>query len=54
MPNYTFQCNQCGERFDVLESLQEHDQHREKCPKCGSKKVEQKPGSFFAQTAKKS
>ncbi len=33
--NYAFHCQKCGEHFDVSESLAEHEQHQEKCPKCG-------------------
>ena len=54
MPNYAFECGKCGERFDVTESLQEHDRHRDKCPKCGSKDVQPKLSTFYTKTSKKS
>jgi len=54
MPNYTFQCRACGERFEQHETLQEHDRHGEKCPKCGSVDVTQRPGPVFVKTSKKS
>lgn len=49
MPNYTFECKKCGEYFDVTESIQDHDRHRDKCPKCGSKDVRQKVLDLFCQ-----
>lgn len=54
MPNYTFERKKCGEYFDVTQSIQDHDRHRDKCPKCGSKDVRQKFSTFFAKTSKKS
>jgi putative FmdB family regulatory protein len=54
MPNYSFQCNQCGERFEIRESVKQHDQHREKCPKCASGNVAQRYGGVYVKTSKKS
>ena len=54
MPNYEFRCSGCGEPFTVHESVREHDQHKEQCPKCGSRKVEQRMSAFYAKTSKKS
>lgn len=51
---YAFQCRKCGERFHIKESLAEHERHREKCPKCGSKDVEQRLEPAFVATSKKS
>lgn len=51
---YAFECQKCGERFHVRESLEQHDRHKEKCPKCGSKKVEQRLEAAFVATSKKS
>jgi putative FmdB family regulatory protein len=54
MPSYEFLCKNCKKTFTVLLSLQEYEKGRVICPKCKSKKVEQKPAAFFAVTAKKS
>ena len=54
MPNYAFECKKCGERFDTTESIPEHNRHREKCPKCGSKDLMQRISTFYAKTSKKS
>jgi putative FmdB family regulatory protein len=52
--NYAFHCQSCGEQFDVSESLAEHEQHQEKCPKCGSTDVRQKFDKVSFKTSKKS
>jgi putative FmdB family regulatory protein len=52
--NYAFQCRKCGERFDVTESLAQHERHQEKCPKCGSEDVEQRFEGISVLTKKKS
>jgi len=55
MPDYEFACTQCGEQFTERQSFAEHDQHKPvKCPKCGSKKVEQLVVAAFVKTSKKS
>ena len=51
---YAFKCRKCGEMFEVTESLAEREKHRESCPKCKSKKVQQQFGSVQVKTAKKS
>ncbi len=51
---YTFQCRQCGERFPVTESLEQHERHQEKCPECGSEDVEQRLERVYVNTSKKS
>ena len=54
MPEYEFACTKCGKHFTVEESIQQHEQHLVKCPKCGSTKVEQRFSSVFVKTSKKS
>jgi ribosomal protein L32 len=34
--------------------MEEHDRKRPKCPKCGSRKLAHRFGTFFAKTTKKS
>ncbi len=54
MPAYEYLCKDCKKTFTLIMSLAEYDKARPACPKCKSKKVEQKPAAFFAVTAKKS
>ncbi len=54
MPLYEYQCRECGKSFSIRLHIDEHEKKRPKCPKCGSRKLEQKFSSFFAKTAKKS
>jgi putative FmdB family regulatory protein len=54
MPTYEFKCKQCGKKFTLAETYSDHDRHDEKCPKCGSKEVEQLISSVYAKTSKKS
>jgi len=54
MPVYEFNCNDCGHKFTVTETFKEHEQHHEKCPKCGSKKIAQMMSEVYAKTSKKS
>jgi len=39
MPNYDFQCQECGRKFTKLVSISEKDQVT--CPECRSQKVKQ-------------
>lgn len=54
MPIYDFKCNSCGHEFDIIESVHEHDEHKEKCPKCKSSEIERVIGAASVQTSKKS
>ena len=54
MPVYDYLCNDCHKRFETVLTLGEHDHDQVKCPKCGSKNVEQEATAFFAVTARKS
>ncbi len=54
MPNYEFVCKDCKKPFAVTLTLEEYEKGRVACPKCKSKKVEQKPAAFFAVTSRKS
>ncbi len=54
MPNYEYVCKSCKKVFSVLMTLQEYEKGHVACPKCKSKKVEQKAAAFFAVTSKKS
>lgn len=54
MATYEYLCLECERSFTVRHPIGEHERKRPKCPKCGSRKVEQKLSSFFAKTARKS
>lgn len=54
MPIYEYFCKECKKNFTVTLTLAEYDKGHVSCPKCKSKKVEQKAAAFFAVTSKKS
>ena len=54
MPSYDYYCKACKKTFNVIITLAEYEKGQLTCPKCKSKKVEQKPSGFFAVTSKKS
>lgn len=54
MPNYEFVCKKCAHRFDIRESLAQHEKHKEKCPKCGSKSLQQQFAGIQVKTSRKS
>ncbi|GEM_PF-197024 len=54
MPVYDYRCKKCGKKFSITMSITEHDTKRVKCPKCGSRSVEQQVAAFYAVTSKKS
>ena len=53
MPLYGYVCNDCNKTFELVLTLKEHDTEI-KCPKCGSRNVEQEATAFFAVTGRKS
>ncbi|MBI4164368.1 MAG: zinc ribbon domain-containing protein [Acidobacteria bacterium] len=54
MPRYEFICHNCHKSFALDLSLADYDQGHVTCPKCKSRKVEQKLSTFAAVTSKKS
>ena len=54
MPQYEFFCTACKKIFSKLFSIAEYEKGKIVCPKCGSRKVEQRLSSFYAVTSKKS
>ncbi len=54
MPSYEYFCKDCKKTFTIIMTLDEYGKAHVACPKCKSKKVEQKPAAFFAVSAKKS
>ncbi|HEY3927702.1 MAG TPA: zinc ribbon domain-containing protein [Candidatus Koribacter sp.] len=53
MPHYEYHCDACDKSFELTLTLHEHEE-KIKCPKCGSKKVQQLVSAFTAVTSKKS
>ncbi|MFL9965076.1 zinc ribbon domain-containing protein [Paraburkholderia sediminicola] len=54
MPTYQYRCEVCGELFEHIEHLAEHQTAHPPCPKCGSEKVQHTPTQFAAKTSRKS
>lgn len=54
MPEYDFRCQDCRKKFTLRMAVTEKEQTKVHCPKCGSRKVIQQFGSFFAKTSRKS
>lgn len=54
MPLYEYRCRECDHTFSLRMRIEEHEKKRPKCPECGSRKLQQVYGSFFAKTTKKS
>jgi putative FmdB family regulatory protein len=54
MPTYDYLCLSCGKKFSAHMTIGNHDKHKVKCPKCGSRKLQQRVEQFVAITAKKS
>ena len=54
MPTYQYRCEKCGEVFEHIEHVAEHETARLRCPKCASEAVQHQPTQFFAKTSKKS
>ncbi len=54
MPTYSYQCQVCRKSFSLQMTIAKHDKARTKCPKCGSRNVQQSITSFVAVTSKKS
>jgi len=54
MPQYEYVCNKCKKAFTLIMTLAEYDKGNVACPKCKSKKTEQKLSTVFTVTSKKS
>ncbi|MEO0292600.1 MAG: zinc ribbon domain-containing protein [candidate division WOR-3 bacterium] len=53
MPVYEYICSDCGERIEVLATIEEKEKGlRVICPKCGSEKVLQVFSSFAVGSSK--
>ena len=54
MPTYAYRCEQCGETFERIETISEHETAKPQCPNCGRDEVVSVPTPFVAITRKKS
>ena len=54
MPTYEFECKKCGHKFNLVESIVAHDQHKEQCPQCSSKDIKNLISTVNVKTSKKS
>jgi len=54
MPMYEFKCKKCGTRYERAESISQHGKHKEKCPECGSKSIQNIVSAATVKTSKKS
>ena len=55
MADYEYECNGCGEKFEVHQTFAEHDREQnQNCPKCGSQDVDHRIEAVHVQTSKKS
>jgi putative FmdB family regulatory protein len=54
MPEYEFSCTACKKTFSTMLTLAEYEKGKIVCPKCGSRKLNQRVSAFYAITSKKS
>jgi putative FmdB family regulatory protein len=54
MPEYEFVCSACRKKFSKTLTLAEYEKKKIVCPKCGSRKVNQRVTAFYAVTTRKS
>ena len=55
MPTYEFECEACGHRFEVRQSIAEHGNGPGPCPRCASSdRVHGRLSTFTPQTERKS
>ena len=54
MPTYEFECKKCGHRFNLMESVTEHDKPLERCPQCAGAEIQSLISAVNVKTAKKS
>ena|ERR1700736_4133716 len=56
MAVYEFECQACGERFEVTMGISEHDRIKDQppaCPKCGKREARQLVSSFNCKAPSK-
>ena len=56
MAVYEFECQACGERFEITMPISEHDRLKKQapaCPKCGKRKSRQLASAFSCKAPSK-
>lgn len=54
MPTYEYSCQDCRKRFQIVESIGEHDPKAARCPKCRSRNVKRIWDTVRVHTSRKS
>lgn len=54
MPTYEFKCEKCGRVFEVFAPIKKRARLKPTCPRCKSKRVNQRFGRVMVLTASKS
>ena len=54
MPTYEFQCEECKKVFTKRLTIAEYEKRDWQCPKCASKKIQQRITLFQTKTSRKS
>ena len=54
MPVYSFECRDCHKKFEVVQTLSEHDTEKVKCPACESTHIDRVWSEVFVETSRKS
>lgn len=53
MPRYDYRCEECGNEFEIEESMAQHEQARHECPECGSSSLRRVLRGAHVQTPSK-
>lgn len=53
MPHYEFTCLACKKKFSVVLNVSQYEKRKLKCPRCGSKRLEQPWTAVYTITSKK-
>ena len=54
MPTYEFRCKNCARKVILVISFKDYEKKGQKCPKCGSKRLERLISTVQVQTSRKS
>lgn len=54
MPTYEYECDDCKNKFTLIQRISEHGKTKTTCPKCKSAKVKQSISVFTTKTSRKS
>ncbi len=54
MPTYAYVCRDCRKKFELIQTLSEHEKTKPACPKCKSKNLDRVWSNIQVHTSKKS